>query len=177
MAEEGRVERPPTPCTRLRHSTRPDPLSSCRHCCPLWVGTAGGSQRALAGGWARLPSSKLRIPVHPETVPSTKIPGTSVCSRVMVCEGQSPPHRLRPCSPQVFVSLLPHAYWLPCLRPPDIIRRSRLPSSVPWGEDLQAGSYVSVLVQHSDVGPAEPPTPPTPILYHRMFLAGAALES
>lgn len=79
----------------------------------------------------------------------------------MVCEGQSPPHRLRPCSPQVFVSLLPHAYWLPCLRPPGIFHTSLVcPRRCPWGEDLQAGSYVSVLVQHSDVGPAEPPAPP-----------------
>jgi len=98
------------------------------------VGVESGRVPESASG--RLGTSSLhssKLPAQPEMVPSTKIPGAPACSQVVLCEGQSPPRRLRPCPPHVLVSLLPRAYQSPCPRPPGIIPMSCLPSAVPMG--------------------------------------------
>lgn len=100
------------------------------------VGVESGRVPESASGrldTSSLHASKLRIPAHPEMVPSTTIPGASACSQVVLCGGQSPPRRLRPCPSHILVSLLPHAYQSPCPRPPGIIPMSCLPLSVPLG--------------------------------------------
>lgn len=119
------------------HSVLPRHQARRPQLLPALLSAVGAeSRRAPESASGRLDTSslrpsELRIPAYPEGVPSTEGPGASARSQVMVCEGQSPPRRLRPCPPHVLVSLLPHAYRSPGLRPPGIIPMSCLPSSVP----------------------------------------------